>query len=43
MRRRVREVMRYAGPRMLFVHPVLGFRHMLDGLRPNPERIQGRG
>ncbi len=32
MRRRIREVMRYAGPRMLFLHPVLGLRHLLDGL-----------
>jgi hypothetical protein len=26
-----REVMRYAGPRMLFQHPVLAVRHLLDG------------
>ncbi|HET7838529.1 MAG TPA: nitrous oxide-stimulated promoter family protein [Rectinemataceae bacterium] len=31
MRSRVREVMRYAGPRMLFAHPVLGLRHLLAG------------
>lgn len=33
MRDRVREVMRYAGPRMLLRHPVLAVRHMLDGRR----------
>jgi len=33
MRERVREVMRYAGPRMLLHHPVLALLHLLDGLR----------
>jgi hypothetical protein len=33
MRERVREVMRYAGPRMLWRHPVLALRHWLDGRR----------
>ncbi len=28
MRERVRDVMRYAGPRMIFYHPVLAVRHM---------------
>jgi predicted amidophosphoribosyltransferase len=28
-RERIREIMRYAGPRMLFRHPVLALRHML--------------
>lgn len=31
MRQRVRAVMRYAGPRMLWRHPVLAIWHMLDG------------
>ncbi len=31
MRERVREVMRYSGPRMLLHHPVLAIRHMIDG------------
>ena len=30
MRERVREVMRYAGPRMLSRHPLLALRHLLD-------------
>jgi hypothetical protein len=34
MRERVRDVMRYAGPRMLRRHPVLAVRHLLDGKRP---------
>lgn len=29
MRARVREVMRYAGPRMAYRHPVLALRHLL--------------
>ena len=37
MRERVREVMRYAGPRMIFRHPWLAQRHLFDGLRPVPE------
>jgi len=32
MRKKVRAVMRYAGPRMMFRHPVLAFLHVLDGL-----------
>jgi len=36
-RERMREVMRYAGPRMIFRHPILALRHMLDGRRPVPE------
>ena len=34
MRERIREVMRWAGPRMLLRHPLLAIRHMLDGRRP---------
>jgi len=33
MRAQVREVMRYAGPRMISRHPILAIRHLLDGLR----------
>lgn len=39
MRERVREVMRWAGPRMLWRHPILAVRHLLDGRRrPAPAR-----
>jgi hypothetical protein len=34
MRDRVKAVMRWAGPRMLYRHPLLALRHMLDGQRP---------
>lgn len=31
MRERIRQVMRYAGPRMILHHPILIFHHLLDG------------
>jgi hypothetical protein len=30
MRQQIKNVMRYAGPRMLFKHPILLFKHMLQ-------------
>jgi hypothetical protein len=36
MREKIRGVMRWAGPRMLLRHPVLGITHLLDGKRPVP-------
>jgi hypothetical protein len=36
MRERIRVVMRWAGPRMLWRHPVLAVRHMIDGHLPAP-------
>ncbi|MEK6796065.1 MAG: nitrous oxide-stimulated promoter family protein [Spirochaetota bacterium] len=30
MREKIRIIMRYAGPRMLFVHPILAIRHIID-------------
>lgn len=33
MRERVRDVMRFAGPKMVFSHAILALRHVLDGLR----------
>ena len=39
MRVRVRQVMRYAGPRMLFRHPILALLHLVvDGKRALPVR-----
>jgi len=37
MRDEVRAVMRYAGPRMLWRHPVLALWHLVDGRRPAPD------
>lgn len=33
MRAKVKDVMRFAGPRMIFRHPLLALLHMLDGRR----------
>lgn len=33
MRERIRTVMRYSGPRMLFKHPGMAIRHVLEGKR----------
>jgi len=38
MRAKVREVMRYAGPRMLLRHPLLSLLHQFDSFRGRPER-----
>jgi len=35
----VRAVMRYAGPRMIWRHPVLAIRHLLDGRRAAPSLL----
>lgn len=37
MRDRVREVMRWAGPRVLWRHPILTVRHYIAGRRPAPQ------
>lgn len=36
MREQIREVMRYAGPRMLRRHPILAIRHLPDGWKTIP-------
>ncbi len=36
MRDRVREVMRYAGPRMLLRHPLLALNHLVQKQKPAP-------
>lgn len=40
MREKIRRVMKYSGPRMLYRHPVLAFLHLLDARRKPPERIR---
>ena len=40
-RERVREVMRWSGPRMLWRHPVLAIRHLINERRRVPDRSQG--
>ena len=36
MRTRIRDVMRFSGPRMLLAHPILTVRHYLDNRRKHP-------
>lgn len=36
-REQIRVMMRYAGPRMLWEHPIKSLRHWLDGFRKAPE------
>ncbi|HCU56982.1 MAG TPA: nitrous oxide-stimulated promoter family protein [Anaerolineaceae bacterium] len=38
-REKIRIVMRYAGPRILFRHPWLAILHLIDGLQKPPRRI----
>lgn len=33
MREKIRNIMRYSGPRMIWHHPLMAIRHMIDGLR----------
>ena len=33
----VKQIMRWAGPRMLWRHPILTVRHLIDDKRPVPE------
>lgn len=33
MREKIKETMRYSGPRMIYNHPIAAIRHLLDGLR----------
>lgn len=41
-REAVRQVMRFAGPRMLLYHPVLALAHLVvDGRRPAPPKPRG--
>ena len=32
-RDKIRAVMRYAGPRMIYTHPIMGFRHVFKKIR----------
>lgn len=39
MREKIRTVMRFSGPRMLFVHPVLAIRHVIES-RSEKKRME---
>jgi hypothetical protein len=36
MREKIRTVMRYAGPRITYRHPLLSLYHLIDGIRKKP-------
>lgn len=33
MREQIKAVMKFSGPRMVYIHPVLAFKHMIDGMK----------
>lgn len=41
MREAIRQVMRYSGPRMLFHHPVMALRHVLEN-KAEKRRLEGQ-
>jgi Nitrous oxide-stimulated promoter len=42
MREEIRRAMRYAGPRMLYAHPILAIQHLLDGCKKAVPARSGR-
>lgn len=42
MRKQIQQIMRWSAPRMLWHHPWLALRHLLDGRRKPPKRPQSR-
>ncbi len=38
MRKKIRQIMRYMGPRMLLINPIMALRHILDGRRRPPQK-----
>lgn len=41
-RETAREIMRWAGPRLLWHHPIMAVRHVFDNMRPAPEKPRNR-
>ena len=35
MQKKIKEVMRFSGPRMLFYHPILALRHLIESRKEN--------
>ena len=42
MREKVREVMQYAGPRMMLYHPIIAWKHCFVTLRENYKKRKGK-
>lgn len=43
MRERIREVMRYSGPRMIYHHPVMAVRHLIESWREKRRQVGEQG
>lgn len=43
MREEIRKVMRFAGPRMLFIHPVLAVKHLISCKKEKRELKKAKG
>lgn len=41
-RETARSIMRWAGPRLVWTHPVMAVRHIFDSMRPAPEKPRNR-
>lgn len=33
MREKIKEIMRYSGPKMIYTHPLAAIRHLVDGIK----------
>ncbi len=42
MRKKIRQVMRYSGPRMIFHHPVMAVRHVIESKKEKRRINRGR-
>ncbi len=40
MREKIRMVMRYSGPRMIYRHPLMAVRHIIDSRRKEPIKVE---
>ena len=38
MREKIREVMRFSGPRMIFHHPIMAIRHVIESKKENNDK-----
>lgn len=35
---KIRKIMKYSGPRIMFTHPILALRHIIDGMKKNKKK-----
>lgn len=41
MREKIKEVMRFSGPRMVFHHPIMALRHVIESKKEKKQLVQG--